>query len=782
MKPTLTLLTALLLTPLANMHAAEPVRVEISRDTSISSYPSEVEGSSGAAPKLKFKGVQELPLIDIDCSALKGKRVTKAELHLHGEGDVELGRMTVSTIADEWVEGAAAKLTKAPGASSFAWARTGERRWGGDHPDITSVINGGGGSIWSFADATPRDADHWQIIAVDPAVVQARVDGRCFGFAVMDDVGNEYSRDGNTFTYLRFPNRFVSSKDDKRSTRPYFLLWLEDGAHESPASISPKASVAIPAQLPPLREAAVAGKLSVDCRDEFGEPLQSLDFYAAKGEAISFTVAADASIELAQVKTKSFTMPLVEGHADPLKPGSGESPTCIELYVPKDAKAGRITGRLKVGAQSLPCSLTVWNFTLPDHLSFIPQMNAYGLTGHQRDYYRLAQEHRTTLNVLPYRGTGRVTAGPEIKPDGTWDWTKWDAEFGPLLDGSAFHDLPRGAVPIEAFYLMLNENWPMDHEAHFKGGYWIESAYDDAYWQQFRDAASRIARHIRERGWSETMFEFYLNNKVAAKKAGWNKGSAAWLLDEPGNTQDFWALRRFGIEFWKGVGAAPGARVVYRADISRPQWQRDMLDGVVNVEVVSGSLRTYNESVMQRARRNSDLIYMYGSANAIGTPNVINAAWCVEAWALGADGVVPWQTLGNDKSWQKADELSLFYPTAEGPVPSLRLKTFRAGQQLVEYLTMFTALSGESRESVAAAVMKEPGLHATTVKKNDDDAGKSAFGPEAHRSLTSLRMRLGQWLDAKAPAPRERWHDPRPGPRDASAVKDRKVVGQTGHH
>ena len=151
----------------------------------------------------------------------------------------------------------------------------------------------------------------------------------------------------------------------------------------------------------------------------------------------------------------------------------------------------------------------------------------------------------------------------------------------------------------------------------------------------------------------------------------------------------------------------------------------------------------------------------------------------MEAWALGADGVVPWQTLGTEKSWQKADELSLFYPTAEGPVPSLRLKTFRAGQQLVEYLTMFTALSGESRESVAAAVLKEPGLHAITVRKDDDDAGKSTFGTEAHRSITSLRIRLGQWLGAKAPAPRTRWHDPRAGPRDASAVKNRKVVGKT---
>jgi len=275
------------------------------------------------------------------------------------------------------------------------------------------------------------------------------------------------------------------------------------------------------------------------------------------------------------------------------------------------------------------------------------------------------------------------------------------------------------------------------------------------------------------------MFEFYLNNKVSRKKAGWNKGTAAWILDEPANTQDFWALRHFGIEFWKGVGTDPGSHLAYRADISRPQWQRDLLDGIVNVEVVSGSLRTYSESVVRRARRFGDLIYMYGSANAIGSPNVINAAWCVEAWALGADGVVPWQTIGNEKSWQKVDELSLFYPTPDGPLPSLRLKTFRAGQQLVEYLTMFTALSGESRESVAAAVLTEPGLRAMTVKRNDDDAGKSAFGPEAHRSVTSLRMRLGQWLDTKAPAPRECWHDPRPKPHDAGAVKDRKVVSRT---
>ena len=749
--------------------ASEPVRVEITRDNWISSSATEVEGNNGASPKLKLKGVQELALMDVDAGALKGRRVVKAELHLHGLGDEVLRRITVSTITDEWAEGDATGYKKTPGASSFAWARTGERRWGGTEPDITGVMCGAGGSVWSFGDASPRNADGWQVIPVAPAVVQARIDGRGFGFAVMDDVGSEYTRDGSRFTYRPFLNRYVSSKDDKRSARPFFLLWLEDGAPAAATPAPAKAAIIEVAKLP-AATLPQAQNLGVKALDEYGEPLRSLDFAAAKGETISFSVDAAATIELPGVKATSFAMPLIEGRADPLMPGPSEGATCFDLHVPKDSRAGRISGTLRVGGKVLPCSLTVWDFTLPDRLSFIAQMNCYGLPGHERDYYRLAHAHRTTLNCLPYHWNGRIDAGPVIKADGAWDWSAWDAQYGPLLDGSAFADLPRGPVPTEAFYLMLNEAWPMQHDAHFKGGYSIESAYDDAYWKEFRAAAAKIAQHVASKGWSEPMFEFYLNNKVSNKKAGWEKSTAPWILDEPSNTQDFWALRRFGIEFWSGVAAHPGARLVYRADISRPQWQRDLFDGVVNVEVVSGSLRTYGHRVRERAQRFGSLFYMYGSANAIGTPNVANAAWCVEAWALGADGVVPWQTVGKAAAWQKADELSLFYPTDRGPVPSLRLKAFRAGQQLVEYLTMYAALSGQSRESIGRALL-ESGLRATTVKKNEDDAGESAFPPDAGSRLGTLRQSLGTWLSQKSPPSRERWHDPRPRAQDAAKVK-----------
>jgi len=765
--------------------AAEKLRVEVSRDAWISAYPTEREGNNGGSPKLKLKGVQEFFLVDFDAAPFRGRRVTRAWLHLHGVGAETLGRTTVSTVAEPWEEGAGTNYARTPGASAFAWAATGERRW--SDVDVTGAINGAGGSVWGFGDPSPRDADGWQVVPIEPAVVQARIDGQGHGFCVMDDVGNEYVRRGDAFEYHPFPNRFVSSREGGRRTAPFFTLWFEAApADVLPADAAPAArppdgpttppSPAVAATLPP-EPALPSTPAPISCHDEFGVPLDTLEFFAARGEAIGFSVVEPAAGGLEAVTidlpTRRFAMPPVAGRLDPLRPAAEGN--FVEIQVPKNARPGRHAGTLRVAGRDVPWAVTVWNFTLPDRLSFVPQLNAYGLPGHERDFYRLAHEHRAVLNWLPYGWTGQVKAAPRAAAAGDWDWTAWDERFGPVLDGSAFADLPRGPVPVDAFYLPLNENWPMDHERHFKGGYWVESAYDDDYWREFRAAAGRFADHVVERRWTETMFEFYLNNKVSFKHTRdrrWAGSSAAWIFDEPANTQDFWALRRFGDEFWRGIAGREGARLVFRADISRPEWQRDLLDGVVTSEVVSGILRTYRDRVPRRARRLGTILFMYGAPNPLGTPNADSAAWCVESWALGADGVVPWQTIGGATSWEKPDDLAVLYPTAEGPAPSLRLKAFRAGQQLVEYLTIYRAVSGQSREAVAAAVLAEPGLAARMTKSSESDAGGSVFGPEAHRSLVRLRHRLGAWLDAQAPPARDRWHDPRPAFPAAAARRE----------
>ncbi|MBL9179917.1 MAG: DUF4091 domain-containing protein [Verrucomicrobiaceae bacterium] len=746
-------------------------RVEVSRDLWISAYSKEVEGNNGGSPKLKLKGIQEFFLIDFDPAPLRGKKIVKAQLHVHlASPETPLRRMTVSTISQDWVEGTGSSYAKTPGASSFVWAQTGVLRWGNNEPDITSVVCGEGGSIWGFGDASAPDAEGWQIIPILPEVAQARLDGRSHGFYVIDDIGNEYARDGNTFRYTTFVNRYVSSREDKRIHKPFFTLWLEDGAAAAPQAVN-QVNLVTAAVLPPI-PAISAEKPNLPSKDLFGRELASTHFFAAKGETIGFSVTGKPLVEAPGLGVKLYSMPKVGGMHDPLVPGDGDE-TFIDIHVPKSTPAGDLKGTITVNGTVMPFTITVWNFTLPDRLSFLPQMNAYGLPGHVRDYYRLAHEHRVVLNQLPYGWTGKVDE-PAPKPggDGKWDWTKFDAEFGPLLDGSAFAGLPRGAVPVDAFYLLLNENWPMKHDEHFKGGYWIENAFDDDYWTQFRSAAAEIAKHLETKGWTEPMFEFYLNNKVYFKKDDWRKCTAAWIFDEPVHTQDFWAIRHYGREFWNAVAPYPKVNLTYRADISRPQWQRELLDHCVNVEVVSGVLRSYWPRIHRRAEACGNLYYMYGSANAIGTPNIANAAWCVESWSLGADGVVPWNTIGKEAAWQTPDELSVMYPAANGPVPSLRLKTFRAGQQLVEYLTQYRAVSGASRESVMAAVRAISGLGATLVKKNEEDAGKSQFGTATQSAFEALRMRLGAFLDAKAPAPKNRWHDPRPARPDLTKARD----------
>ncbi len=245
----------------------------------------------------------------------------------------------------------------------------------------------------------------------------------------------------------------------------------------------------------------------------------------------------------------------------------------VEIYVPHDLAAGEYRGTLTLSARGgagrgtlrLPVTLRVWDFTLPDHLSFLPEMNSYGLPDNERDYYRLAHRHRTVLNRLPYYQNGRIADGCAPRWDArrqALDWSDWDRRFGPLLDGSAFADLPRKGVPVEVFYLPLHENWPTPMEGHYNGNYWADRAFPESYRKAFVASSRGMAEHFRARGWNETLFQCLLNNKVDFKKRGWSRGSSPWLLDEPASFQDFWALRYFARAFHEGVNQAAGSPYV----------------------------------------------------------------------------------------------------------------------------------------------------------------------------------------------------------------------------
>ena len=88
------------------------------------------------------------------------------------------------------------------------------------------------------------------------------------------------------------------------------------------------------------------------------------------------------------------------------------------------------------------------------------------------------------------------------------------------------------------------------------------------------------------------------------------------MLDEPAYRGDFLALRFFGRLFKEGIsGVAGGARMRFRVDISRPQWRREHLDGLVGLSVVSSdALRSYGPLVRETAARFGEEFWMYGEA------------------------------------------------------------------------------------------------------------------------------------------------------------------------
>jgi hypothetical protein len=904
------------------------IRVPVTRDTWLSSVGREADGNNGGVPRLKLKSYQEMSLVDIDSGPLKGRVVQRASLHLRLAGPERLGRVTVGSIAADWVEGTGRNYEPQPGSSSFNRRRHGDVPWSHPGSDLCSVILGQGGTLWHMADATEPDADRWQEVAVDPSVVAARVAGLSHGFLLFDDTGSEWTRQGESFKIHHMPNRFVHSRESGAAGAPYLTIVLgaedhvppgmpvdlrsecddlaagearvswrsptDEGAagtlgffvtadgRDVPRYLIPRAGPPGEAVVMHLRDLdlkpgaeAVLEVRAVDGAGNVGPPLQGrvrlsgrfaaplpgtsptvLHDDAAAGPALPRLGRAEVAIidELDKVQpvtgaslppqpggylaanhlwsaragrvrlaaarnefvafqilvrdppgelrpeltfppgagglrvrfgryhhVDSDRGPLpdpivpIESPGDEAPPGARSRSLHCELYVPHDAPAGEHTGRLTLrdgGGRVLGLDVVVevWDVTLPDFLSFLPEMNCYGLPGNERDFYRLAHVHRTVLNRVPYSQNGTVHDG--CAP--TWDarakrldWSAWDRRFGPYFDGSAFADLPRRGVPLDAFYLPLHENWPSPMEGHYNGDYWADRAFDASYRDDFVTVARLMAEHFQAARWPDTFFLFYLNGKNNFKQQGWSRGSSPWLLDEPANFQDFWALHVYGTAFHRGVNQAPAgpAKLAFRGDISRPQWQRDALDGLLDYNVVGGAVRAYPRIVFDRRQAERQVLIEYGSSNAIEDANMQPVGWCLDAWSLGTDGVLPWQTLGRAGSWQRADRLALFYPgrpgVDSGPVPSIRLKAFRRGQQDVEYLTLLSRLTGEPRWAIGQRLREELRLAAARGATGPspagaEDAGMIRFDRLRPQEEWAVRLRLGRVLSASHPPPERR--------------------------
>src|SRR5262249_40176458 len=155
----------------------------------------------------------------------------------------------------------------------------------------------------------------------------------------------------------------------------------------------------------------------------------------------------------------------------------------------------------------------------------------------------------------------------------------------------------------------------------------------------------------------QTTFLGFLNDKVDYRARG--SGTSWWLLDEPAWRDDFLALRWFAGRFRERAGSWKGrVRMSFRVDLSRPQWRREYLDGLVDL-VVTNAIRESGGIALETARRNGESLWAYGEPPL--DPGETRA-WCVRAWLDGADGLVPWQSVGTAKAWERPEPTALLYP------------------------------------------------------------------------------------------------------------------------
>lgn len=478
----------------------------------------------------------------------------------------------------------------------------------------------------------------------------------------------------------------------------------------------------------------------------------------------------------------------------------------VDLYVPKDIPAGTYRGPLTVassaGEGKVNVEVDVLDLQMPDQLSYVIEMNAYGWTQPTNidawfAMHRLAHRHRLGYNVLEYGHCDSVTVPflPKIEGEGAKakvaDWSEWDRWMGPLLDGSAFKDLPRGPVPIPHYYLPFHENYPTKVTSHYakpefyanepkndKGAFdfvaWkdrlsaedvdIRNAFDQTWQEQGRAIAEQYRQHFIDKGWTKTQFQIFCNNKLNFREpktqnpnetGAWQHATALWTLDEPSYGRDFRALNYIYSVFKPVLVGAP-LDVIVRGDISRPEWQGDRCDGTVDTAVISSALYNYQEMIQARRFTQGSKFWFYGGGNGADSDNTGLAAVYIKTWTMGTDGgLAQYTNFVTDENWDTPDRLALVYmKDAHGykaPVATTRLKAERRAEQDIELMNMLAAQPGWNRTRVARAVAAAINLTSKTVAHGADDPGQTSFKDVHAADLAKIRLALAkEILAAKA--------------------------------
>lgn len=391
------------------------------------------------------------------------------------------------------------------------------------------------------------------------------------------------------------------------------------------------------------------------------------------------------------------------------------------------------------------------------------------------DYYRLVHQHRSVMFYRNFK--------PKVQGEGKnlrLIWEEYDKAVGPLLSGAAFKDCRRAGVPVEAMGLPFIDSWPtalsgknynypepwpkkgddkkLVIEDTLKAPY-IGDALSQSYKDGFLEAQRQFLRHFAEKGWTRTEMQcMFMGKNTHRTEYGVNMW---WTTDEPYNLEDWLALQFFCRLWTEGLAGEPAdvrKRWIARADVSRPQWQGRFLEGIVGAVHIGGfaNPQKYRLGRMLSRKDGFDL-RTYGGANITSRSNAEGLVSLVNVWLNGANAALPWLGMGSDQSLDQNDipgkGYSMIAPGTRfglGPVADIRLKAFRDGEQLIEYLALLADKYNLTRDQVRAAVFAAAPMEGGLLPFADaDNADAIRFNALKDWQIAGLRRAVAKLIVEK---------------------------------
>ncbi|MFP4521540.1 MAG: hypothetical protein ACLFQK_05290 [Fibrobacterota bacterium] len=447
----------------------------------------------------------------------------------------------------------------------------------------------------------------------------------------------------------------------------------------------------------------------------------------------------------------------------------------------------------------VPVVIDVSDFRLEERGSFIFELNSYnypsssiGKKRHPRsaagpgdneidyEFYKMAHDHRTDLDVLPYSHFGNIVEDsiPELKGSGAdtrvADWKRYDEKIGPVLDGTVFKEGHRKSG-LRQIYLPFYENWPIPIKKYYKPkvnpdqpfldllkehkkkSWNIKDDFDPEYREGIKNVLKDFIWHFEDKGWTDTKVFFFFNNKYYSRNPesypnDYRNATSWWLLDEPFYYDDWRALKFFAEILQEAKDETKlGKNFMFRLDVSWQAQYHHLDGGLLDVNITNSAIGVRNTAwYRKRAMLFDEEFWNYGSTCDINSPNTAVYGNIMRLYSCGGQGFLPWKGLSDNSAFNESDRSANMYHGqrfgVKGPVSSLRLKAIRRLMQDLQYVSQTARKFNLDRFGEEKIIRSLISMKTETEMTSALDAGWAVTNTGVHEPAV-LRESLRPFLE-----------------------------------